>query len=87
MALMEKAAGQGHAYAMNELGHIHYERQKLEQTGSLTGGAPPVLEGQSGTVSLLVGSSTENAETYASCAGLLLLQPSADTHRGKLRLR
>jgi len=32
MALMEKAAGQGHAYAMNELGNIHHARKEHEQS-------------------------------------------------------
>ena len=31
MALLEKAAGQGHAYAMNFLGCVHYERKEHEQ--------------------------------------------------------
>jgi len=31
MALLEKAAGQGHAYAMYELAHIHRERKEYEQ--------------------------------------------------------
>ena len=31
MALLEKAAGQGHAYAMDELGCIHREREEHEQ--------------------------------------------------------
>jgi len=30
-ALLEKAAGQGHAYAMQWLGKIHRERKELEQ--------------------------------------------------------
>jgi len=32
MALLEKAAGQGHAYAMAKLGHIHRVREEYEQT-------------------------------------------------------
>ena len=31
MALLEKAAGQGHAYAMNALGGIYYARKEYEQ--------------------------------------------------------
>ena len=31
MALMEKAAGQGHAYAMEKLGRIHHVRNEHEQ--------------------------------------------------------
>jgi hypothetical protein len=31
MALLEKAAGQGHAYAMRELGALHRERKEYEQ--------------------------------------------------------
>jgi TPR repeat protein len=31
MALLEKAAGQGHAYAMFELGQIHNVRREYEQ--------------------------------------------------------
>ena len=31
MALLEKAAGQGHAYAMDALGCIHNERTEYEQ--------------------------------------------------------
>jgi TPR repeat protein len=31
MALLERAAGQGHAYAMSVLGSIHYERKEHEQ--------------------------------------------------------
>ena len=31
MALLEKAAGQGHAYAMNTLGNIHHVRKEHEQ--------------------------------------------------------
>jgi len=31
VALLEKAAGQGHAYAMYELGHIHSDRKEDEQ--------------------------------------------------------
>jgi len=31
MALVEKAAGQGHAYAMCELGSIHTARREFEQ--------------------------------------------------------
>ena len=31
MALLENAAGQGHAYAMNKLGSIHDGRMKYER--------------------------------------------------------
>jgi TPR repeat protein len=31
MGLMEKAAGEGHAYAMLALGHIHAQRKEDEQ--------------------------------------------------------
>ena len=31
MALLEKAAGQGHAYAMNELGSVHLEWEDYER--------------------------------------------------------
>jgi hypothetical protein len=34
MALLEKAAGQGHAYAMAKLGHIHRVREEYEQTAA-----------------------------------------------------
>jgi len=33
MALIEKAAGQGHAYAMVALGEIHHEREEYEHAG------------------------------------------------------
>jgi hypothetical protein len=40
MALLEKAARQGHAYAMCELGGIHHERKEYEQAvGWFTKGA------------------------------------------------
>jgi len=32
MALLEKAAGQGHVYAMLKLGDIHYMRKEYEQS-------------------------------------------------------
>jgi hypothetical protein len=31
MALLEKAAGQGHVYAMSALGSVHYTRKEYEQ--------------------------------------------------------
>ena len=31
MALLEKAAGQGHVYAMDALGEVHLEREEYEQ--------------------------------------------------------
>jgi TPR repeat protein len=31
MALLENAAGRGHAYAMFDLGSIHYQRKEYEQ--------------------------------------------------------
>jgi len=31
MALLEKAAGQGHAYAMQKLGRIHHVREEHQQ--------------------------------------------------------
>ena len=40
MALLEKAAGQGHAYAMDVLGGIYYQREEHEQAvGWTTKGA------------------------------------------------
>jgi TPR repeat protein len=40
MALLEKAAGQGHAYAMHELGSIHRRRKEYDQAlGWYTKGA------------------------------------------------
>ena len=40
MALKEKAAGQGHAYAMNALGGVHHERKEHSQAlGWFTKGA------------------------------------------------
>jgi len=48
MALLEKAAGQGHAYAMETLGGIHYEREEHEQavawfTKSAEAGLPKAM--------------------------------------------
>ena len=48
MALLEKAAGQGHAYAMYEVGGIHHERTDHEQavawfTKSAQAGLPQAM--------------------------------------------
>ena len=46
MALMEKAAGQGHAYAMNTLGSIHHVRKEYEHAVAwFTKGAEAGLPG------------------------------------------
>jgi len=46
MALMEKAAGQGHAYAMYELGGVHHVRKEYKQAVEwLTKGAEAGLPG------------------------------------------
>ena len=36
MALLEKAAGQGHAYAMHEVGLVHRDREEYEQAVAWT---------------------------------------------------
>jgi TPR repeat protein len=50
MALMEKAAGQGHAYAMEMLGCVHRERNEHEQamgwfTMAAEAGLPKAMAG------------------------------------------
>jgi TPR repeat protein len=53
MALLEKAAGQGHAYAMYQLGCIHRVREELEQcvawlTKGAEAGLPKAMFGRGG---------------------------------------
>ena len=46
MALLDKAAGQGHAYAMLHLGMLHHKREEYEQAvGWFTKGAKAGLPG------------------------------------------
>jgi len=50
MALLEKAAGQGHAYAMSKLGHVHRARKENERavewyTKGAKAGLPDAMAG------------------------------------------
>jgi len=72
MALLEKAAGQGHAYAMHALGSIHRERKEHEQvvgwfTKAAEAGLPKAMFGL-GCI-LDYGQGVSAPEDYPSAAG------------------